>query len=64
MVGWDGYDYEKSEYIEIDKGNLVRRYNDIEVYHWGEGSYHEEEVQGFSGNELETYDYEMGEFHY
>ncbi|NGX50414.1 MAG: hypothetical protein K1060chlam2_00260 [Chlamydiae bacterium] len=64
LSGWDGYNYEEGEYIEINKGNLVRKYNDIEVYHSGDGSYHEEEVQGFSGNELETYDYNTGEFQY
>ncbi len=64
LFGWDGFDYEEGEYVEIEKGNLVRRYKDIEVYHYGDGSYPDEEVQGFFGNELETYDYGTGEFHY
>ncbi len=64
LLGWDGYDYNSGEYIEIEKGNLVRRYKDIEVYHYGDGTYHDEEVQGFEGDELETYDYNTGEFHY
>ena len=64
LFGWDGYDYDKGEYIEIEKGNLVRSYKDIEVYHNEEGNYHDEEVQRFYGNELETYDYDIGEFHY
>lgn len=64
LFGWDGYDYDKGEYIEIEKGNFVRSYKDIEVYHYEDGNYHDEEVQGFYGNELETYDYDTGEFHY
>lgn len=64
LFGWDGYDYDQGEYVEIEKGNLVRKYKDIEVYHYGDGSYHDEEVQGFYGNELETYDYDTGEFNY
>mgnify|MGYP001572126340 CR=1 FL=1 len=50
--------------IEIEKGNYVREDEDIEVYHWEDGTYHTEEVQGFDGDELETYDYDTGEFHY
>ena len=64
LFGWDGYDYDEGEYVEIEKGNLVRKYKDIEVYHYGDGTYHDEEVQGFHGDELETYDYDTGEFHY
>lgn len=40
LFGWDGYDYNEGEYIEIEKGNLVRKYKDIEVYHYEDGSYH------------------------
>lgn len=64
IFAWSGYDYKKSEYVEIDKGNYVREYEDIEVYHLGDGTYHLEEVQGFDGDELETYDYYTDEFHY
>lgn len=64
VSGWDGYDYDKGEYIEIGKGNLVRTYKDIEVYHYSDGSYHDEEVQGFYEKELETYDYATGEYNY
>jgi|APSaa5957512622_1039677.scaffolds.fasta_scaffold74497_2 hypothetical protein len=63
-LSWDGYDWESGEYIEIDKGNLVRNGEEIEVYHWEDGSYHEEEVQGMNGDELETYDYDAGEYNY
>ena len=64
LFGWDGYDYNAGEYVEIEKDNLVRQYKDIEVYHWGDGEYHDEEVQGFEGDELETYDYNTGEYNY
>ena len=64
VYAWDGYDYNAGEEIEVGRGNLVRRGSDIEVYHWDEGSYHDEEVQGMFGNELETYDYDTGEYHY
>ena len=61
---WDGYDYDKGEYIEIEKGNLVRKHKEIEVFHYEDGCYHDEEVQGFNDNELETYDYDTGKYHY
>lgn len=64
LFSWEGYDYDAGEYIEIEKGNLVRKDKDIEVYHYEDGNYHEEEVQGFYGKELETYDLDTGEFHY
>lgn len=64
LFGWDGYDYNAGEYVEIDKGNLVRKGKDIEVYHWKDGECRDEEVQGFNGNELETYDYSTGEYNY
>lgn len=64
LFGWDGYDFDEGEYIEIEKDNLVRRHKDIEVYHYGDGSYHNEEVQGIHNDKLETYDYDTDEFHY
>ena len=64
LHAWDGFDYGNSEYVEIESGNLVRDGEDIEVYHWGDGAYHQEEVQGMQGNELETYDYDTGEYRY
>lgn len=64
VFGWDGYDYNAGEYVEIDKGNLVREGKDIEVYHGEDEEYRDEEVQGFNGNELETYDYGTGEYNY
>ena len=63
---WDGYDYEKGSYVEIDKGNLVRPGQDIEIYDYGTGEYINVEVQSItgrgSGAEVEVYDYNTGEY--
>lgn len=66
VYAWDGYDYEKGNYIEIDKGNLVRSGRDIEIYDYNDGRYKDVEVQGIEryGNsvEIEVYDYSTGEY--
>lgn len=63
---WDGYDYESGADVEIEKGNLVRSGNDIEVYDYNDGEYKDVEVQNIvrSGNsvEVEVYDYGTGEY--
>ena len=63
---WDGYDYENDSYIEIGKGNLVRRGREIEVYDWGNGEYRNYEVENIQryGDtvELEVYDPENDEY--
>jgi hypothetical protein len=61
-VAWDGYDYETGNYIEIEKGNLVRSGNDIEIYDYQTGTYKNVEVQSVSSDEVEVYDYETGEY--
>ena len=52
--------------VEIEKGNLVRRGQDIEVYDWGSGRYRDVEVQSIreSGGsvEVEVYDYDSGQY--
>ena len=62
---WDGYDYEKGAYVEIESGNLVRAGEDIEVYDYSTGDYHDMSVESIerSGStvEIEAYDYETGE---
>lgn len=62
---WDGYDYDKGTYVEIDKGNLVREGNDIEYYDSGTGEYRTGEVQSIersgSSVEVEVQDSETGE---
>ncbi len=61
---WDGYDYDKGRYVEVEKGNLVRQGREIEVYEYGEG-YKTFEVDSVrrSGSrvELEVIDSETGE---
>lgn len=60
---WDGYDSENNEYVEIDKGNLVRSGRDIEVYHCDCSSYVDEEVISVNSYEVETYNPDTGEYH-
>jgi hypothetical protein len=38
-LAWDGYDYESGNYVEIEKGNLVRPGEEIEYYDYGTGEY-------------------------
>ena len=63
---WDGYDFDKGSYIEIDQGNLVRPGQDIEIYDYETGDYKEVEVQSVTGSgsgaEVEVYDYDTGEY--
>lgn len=63
---WDGYDYESGSDIEIEKGNLVRPGEDIEIYDYGDGEYKDVEVESVekrgSGVEVEVYDYDTGEY--
>lgn len=63
---WDGYDSETGDYVEIEKGNLVRRGQDIEVYDHGSGEYKDVTVEGvregIGSVEVEVYDYNKGEY--
>ena len=59
---WDGYDYDRGDYIEIEKGNLVRSGNDIEIYDYSTGTYKDVEVVSVSSDEVEVYDYEADEY--
>ncbi len=34
---WDGYDWNKGKYVEIEKGNLVREGETIDFYEYGRG---------------------------
>lgn len=62
---WDGYDWDKGNFVEIDKGNLVRRGETIEVFDYGEGEFKDMEVLGIErtpgGVEVEVYDPEADE---
>ena len=65
LIAWDGYDYDKGAYIEIEKGNKVRAGETIEIYDYGTGEYKDVEVDSVnrSGNsvEIEVTDSETGE---
>ena len=68
VLAWDGYDYETGQYVEVEDGNLVRPGEEIEIYDYQTGSYHDVEVQDINRTgsvvELEVYDYETGEYRY
>lgn len=61
---WQGYDYERGAFIEIEKGNLVRPGREIEIYDYDKG-YINVEVESIYRRgrtvEVEVYDYNSGE---
>ncbi len=63
-LAWDGYDYSTGNYVEIEKGNLVRSGRDIEIYDYDTGEYHDVHVNDIdrygSTVELDVYDYNTG----
>lgn len=65
---WDGYDWDRNSYVEIGKGNTVRRNRDIEVYDYGTNQYKTYEVQnirnraGGRHTEIELYDWQTNEY--
>jgi len=63
-LAWDGYDYDKGNFIEIEKGNLVRRGRIIEIYDYDDGQYRYvvvERIQRIPGAVvLEVFDPETG----
>ncbi len=60
--GWDGYDWERGDYIEIEDGAYVRPGEEVEIYHYETGEYHYETVESVSSDEVETYDYNTNEY--
>jgi hypothetical protein len=64
MLAWDGYDYDSGNYVEIDKGNLVRSGNEIEYYDYANGEYKYGEVQNIEDNgssvDIEIIDQDTG----
>ena len=64
-LAWDGYDYENGSFVEIEKGNLVRPGETIEMYDYDAGEYRDVEVESinrFGGSvEVEVYDPESGD---
>ena len=63
---WNGYDWERGSYVDIQDGSLVRPGNDIEIYDWSSGEYRDVEVESINsyggGTEVEVYDWESGEY--
>ena len=62
---WDGYDWDKGGYVEIERGQLVRPGRTVEAYDYNRGSYRDFEVDSmrrtYRGVELEVTDSETGE---
>lgn len=63
---WDEYGYDGNSLVEIEKGNVVRRGRQIELYDYATGEYRDVEVQstiksGY-GTEIEVYDYDTGTY--
>lgn len=67
-LGWDGTNAETGDCVEIERGNLVRSGEEIEVYDCATGSYRYLEVEDIDGSgygvEIEAYDLETGEYIY
>lgn len=67
-LSWDGTNAETGDCVEIERGNLVRSGEEIEVYDCASGSYRYLEVEDVDGSgygvEIEAYDPETGEYIY
>ena len=65
-LSWDGYDWDTGEYIDIQRGELVRPNREIEVYNYGTGDYETYTVERIKHKghktEVEVYDYDKGEY--
>ncbi len=63
---WSGYDQERGADVEIDKGNLVRPGETIEIYDYSDGQYKDVDVEDVRatryGVEVEVYDGDAGEY--
>jgi len=64
-IAWEGYDYEKGNNIEIEKGNKVRTGETIEIYDYAAGEYKDVEVNSINRHgrsvDIEVTDSETGE---
>lgn len=61
---WEGYDYERGTFVEIDDGNRVRAGELIEVYEYGEGykTFDVDSVRRYGSSvEVNVIDTETGE---
>ncbi len=65
---WDGYDDYTGYDVTIERGNLVRRGQEIEVYDWRTGRYHDVTVEDVTSRwggrqvEIEVYDWQTNDY--
>ena len=58
----DGYNLETGEFINIDKNQLIRPGEEIEMFNYSTGEYEYREVDYVDDYAIETFDYETGEY--
>jgi len=65
IYAWSGFDWSKGSYVEIEKGELVREGEEVEIFDYGDGEYKDIEIDSMNkyGNhvEIEGTDIETGE---
>ena len=65
---WEGYDWDKGNYVEITEGSDVSEGDIIEIYDYEYGDYRQVEVTDVTetsgGVEVEIYDRDLGEMRY
>lgn len=63
---WSGYDWETNSYVDIGRGNLVRRGKEIEVFDYNTGEYKNYEVERVRNKghrtDVEVYDWDTNEY--
>lgn len=66
VFAWEGYDPLNNTPVAIDKGNLVREGEAIELLDYSTGQYHSVDVESVrqigGSTEVEVFDYNTGEF--
>jgi len=66
VFAWEGYDPLNNTPLAIDKGNLVREGEAIELLDYSTGQYHSVDVESVrqigGSTEVEVFDYNTGEF--
>jgi hypothetical protein len=62
LYAWDGYDYDTSNYIEIEHSVVAGK--DIEIYDYDDESYHDVLVISINRNriDLEVFDYDTSNY--
>jgi hypothetical protein len=66
VFAWEGYDPLNNTIVEIDKGNLVRKGEVIEILDYSTGQYHSADVESVrqvgGTTEVEVFDNNTGDF--